>query len=698
MASDFRYISSIISLNFLYIFAYFPFVYFIAATDISYSQAPDDENFLSTKIYQRASDSLAKFIVENTIRSTSIMTAGRNLRAEIVKKCGYIPGRFYSDTVTRENPHIELDHNGNFERTTFIQLPDCVYFGTGEESTATVRNGDTLFALLQRHMGVSGKKTIKDVLRLNSIENPDRINIGQIIKFPYITRENILNVDVSKISIDNFSKAFFGEYNVDFRGFEDQEYCTDLEKNSSAKSAGILSYCRLKGFEIVEPASFNTGRPGDCGGYDGDLGFDPKKFVTTLLEVKQSRPPISFERPIVVVADTGLRGIHQNTANFDDFIKTRGLHVYANDGSRPVFGEAMTDNRGKRSNLQPPASYGSFGARAHGTHVLGILTAVNKELSESENSPIRSIGGVIIAKLVNEYIGRPIISPNEIRKSLIYAHKRANILNLSVQRGYEIEGFIEEYPRNILTVVAAGNKGFLLGDRDSYPAMFGGEQMPYVITVGAHTRSGDRWYYSNYGRDYVDLFAVGCNIKSIVDMEEKSRIYSGTSQATPIVTNVAQALYYLGVREPEKIKARINSSVDVDQNMFELAMSSGRLNIEKALHIESDVVEYCITEVHDGWKCSNSNKKLLFGTIQDSQIRCGRQYVLSKGRLLKYSPNKFSVGDPHWIVRVDSGKNIKYERCSGPVGDISVKLQNGNEIRVKANQIMDIVFSKFFLD
>jgi subtilisin family serine protease len=89
--------------------------------------------------------------------------------------------------------------------------------------------------------------------------------------------------------------------------------------------------------------------------------------------------------------------------------------------------------------------------------------------------------------------------------------------------------------------------------------------LPGVITVAAADVTHDAtiaypWSWSNYGT-CVDIWAPGVDIEGASpDCYECTAIYSGTSQATPLVTGlVAQFLSVNPTATPEEVKTALQS-------------------------------------------------------------------------------------------------------------------------------------------
>jgi hypothetical protein len=150
--------------------------------------------------------------------------------------------------------------------------------------------------------------------------------------------------------------------------------------------------------------------------------------------------------------------------------------------------------------------------------------------------------------------------------------------------------------QNFLLVVAAGNDTSNLTISARYPPSYGGvgdSVSDHVITVGALTPIGWPAYFSNYSTSHVDLYAPGCQLESFVPGGQKAR-FDGTSFSAPLVSFTAGMLASeikdfsnLGANW---IKWRIVASVDIYNTLISSAVSSGVLNVPKALAIYQDVV------------------------------------------------------------------------------------------------------------
>ena len=141
--------------------------------------------------------------------------------------------------------------------------------------------------------------------------------------------------------------------------------------------------------------------------------------------------------------------------------------------------------------------------------------------------------------------------------------------------------------RDVLFVAAAGNDGV---DNDSVPQYPASYDVDNVISVAASDRRDELPYWTNYGRQSVDLAAPGQAILSTIP-NERFDYKNGTSMATP---HVAGAAALLRAYNPDlsalEIKSLLLSSVDSKAAFQGRTLSGGRLNIAAAFTASKPVL------------------------------------------------------------------------------------------------------------
>ncbi len=182
----------------------------------------------------------------------------------------------------------------------------------------------------------------------------------------------------------------------------------------------------------------------------------------------------------------------------------------------------------------------------HGTHVSGIIGA------ERDNN----IGIKGIADDVQVMMIRAVPNGDEYDKDISLAIKYAvdngaKVINMSFGKGFspqkkwvdEAVKYAEDH--DVLLVHAAGNESDNIDSVDNFPNphyLNGNDEPNNFITVGAY---GDPKindgkviaYFSNYGKNSVDVFAPGVKIYSTVP--HSYAYHDGTSMASPVVAGVA---------------------------------------------------------------------------------------------------------------------------------------------------------------
>lgn len=242
----------------------------------------------------------------------------------------------------------------------------------------------------------------------------------------------------------------------------------------------------------------------------------------------------------------------------------------------------------------------------HGTHVVGIIvnnlknTPYNlhivKNQSESFLNHIRSL------KSFDEAVSRGAWSanmPNAINEAI---KNKTHILNLSqitYMKTQELEdAILLAKKHNILIVAASGNKDFDLGlikrgylksdkskpEVGSFPCSF---QFDNVICVGNYEKLKKRTLISNFGKEIIDIFAYGMNVKSACVGGKNNCVMSGTSMSVPRVSALIAKVWDKESKKkkvaPEEIsyieiKELVLKDLKVDNDLIEFSKNGKYLD------------------------------------------------------------------------------------------------------------------------
>ena len=210
----------------------------------------------------------------------------------------------------------------------------------------------------------------------------------------------------------------------------------------------------------------------------------------------------------------------------------------------------------------------------HGTHISGIL--VTNSISKNYSlMPLRINGSV-----GDEH-------DKDVALSIRYAvDNGAKVINASFEKYYspysdwvyDAIKYAEE--KDVLIIIAAGNYSLNRDETLVFPNDNKGLDNEFttnaIIVGSSKPRYGKNIlsYFTNYGKDNVDIFAPGNKIYSTLP-ENKYGFKSGTSMAAPMVTSIAATIrsYYPNLSAKEVKQVILNSGTKID---FEVKIPSER--------------------------------------------------------------------------------------------------------------------------
>lgn len=254
-------------------------------------------------------------------------------------------------------------------------------------------------------------------------------------------------------------------------------------------------------------------------------------------------------------------------------------------------------------------------AAEHGTHVSGIIAAVRKNGKGMDG----------IADNVKIMMVRAVPDGDEHDKDIALAIRYAvdngaKVINMSFGKSFSpnkkwIDEAVEYANiKGVLLVHAAGNDHKNIDSTDNFPnniMLANHTKAPNWITVGASSASeGVTAYFSNYGKEQVDVFAPGTSIYATFPGGNVYRSLDGTSMAAPVVAGSAALLFsYFPYLTPEQVKLCIEKSAKspgvkvykpgTDQlvDLSEISKTGGILNTYEAAKMAASLQPGAVPEI-----------------------------------------------------------------------------------------------------
>jgi len=143
--------------------------------------------------------------------------------------------------------------------------------------------------------------------------------------------------------------------------------------------------------------------------------------------------------------------------------------------------------------------------------------------------------------------------------------------------------------KGVLIVHAAGNEATNVDEKRHFPSAYylEGIRDSSWITVGASgpTKKNLVAYFSNYGKNDVDVFAPGLEIYSTIPTRDQYKMEQGTSMASPVVAGLAALImsYYPQLSAVEVKQAIQKSAKPMNVTVYrpnEMDEKNDQLNFE----------------------------------------------------------------------------------------------------------------------
>ena len=216
----------------------------------------------------------------------------------------------------------------------------------------------------------------------------------------------------------------------------------------------------------------------------------------------------------------------------------------------------------------------------HGTHVAGIIAALNNTIGVIGTAPEASLYSIKVLNANGSGYYSDIIAGIEWG-----ANNNIDILSMSfgglVGSKALKKALVQAEKTGLLLIAAAGNSGgYGKLDTINYPANYNS-----VIAVGAIDQNRQRTAFSSIGKD-LELMAPGVSILSTIPGGYAA--YNGTSMATPFVSGVAALVWQQHPELSNKdIREILNhSAVPLGDSFF---YGNGEVNAVNALNYANTI-------------------------------------------------------------------------------------------------------------
>jgi len=279
---------------------------------------------------------------------------------------------------------------------------------------------------------------------------------------------------------------------------------------------------------------------------------------------------------VVAVIDTGIDYTHPDLKDVmwtnPDEIAGDGID---NDGNGVVDDVYGADYTGSSPSGDP------IDRHSHGTHCSGTIAATpnNGEGVAGVASFHQGKVKLMALKGLSDSGGGTI---SGLLACLNYAVDKGAKISSNSWGGGTVNGIEDVWDavlRNNLDhlfVAAAGNSNREI--TDSYKSMTCGLKEPNLLCVASSTENDARSSFSNYGKDYVHVFAPGSDILSTIPNGRYAE-YSGTSMACPHVSGLAALIMTMRDNmSAHEVRQLIEANVRVKAEYANFVSSSGLID------------------------------------------------------------------------------------------------------------------------
>jgi subtilisin family serine protease len=287
---------------------------------------------------------------------------------------------------------------------------------------------------------------------------------------------------------------------------------------------------------------------------------------------------------IVAVVDTGIDYNHEDLKSVvwknEKEIPGNGIDDDGNGYIDDVYGinTLIRDSNGK-------ATSNNMDTHSHGTHVSGTIGA-----KQNNGIGIAGLASNVRIMGIRTVPNNGDESDVDVAEAFIYAAKNgAKIINCSFGKSKNegkklipdtLKYIADNY--GVLVIAAAGNDSSDNDRNPTYPASFDNDNL---LIIASTSSNGKLSYFSNFGKNTVDVAAPGSNIFSTTP-GNKYESMSGTSMATPTTVGLtAEVLSHYPDLTYKQLKDVIMNSVTKVDSFAPKMVSGGRIDLKRALEL-----------------------------------------------------------------------------------------------------------------
>jgi subtilisin family serine protease len=552
---------------------------------ISAAESAEDAGFVTVRATPGLPDAVIEYIARIAEPRPFELQPNQLPEEVIAAVCGATTN-VYLAVYDSLNSKLNEIARARVPRKRWQKLPACIRWEQRNVSV-TIEAGNTLDSILQEYIGRNQKarftcpgdpspprcnKTFRDLVQdMNRGEDLDNLRPGSTIFLPFRTTRTTFRIDPSA----NLSAEQVVAKITELGGQQTPD--SPIIQVGVGQLVNLISPLDAKDSDVNNPACSDASQTAKNRGENWPYNAGLVARILTRNAARAAELGQAINPVTITIIDTGL-----DPTFVPDALLSR-------DGTEPGnpfgFGTYINNRSNPFADQQPREM------RMHGSQVTAIATGATDLREAILKLPVR----VKIVNVVEKIGGDYGVTASGVERGMAWARPRSQIANVSIGSETELRGFVDtlQSDRSMLAVVAAGNdRGRVLGDDISlYPAVYGGtgEAGDQVITVAAHDGNLARANFSNRGKKYADIMAPGCE----VPFRSGAPGLYGTSFAAPIVAMTAALMraFGVGLKAPPILKRRLEVSTDFDSTLQDDVLSSGRLNMAKALSVYDDVLQ-----------------------------------------------------------------------------------------------------------